>query len=812
LGLSVALLLAAAPVRAETVAAEPLTPIAPAGPAGVAPEEVRIVFHVVVEIDGRVSSVVLVARSPATAPDAYVVAARLALESARFRPTRRDSVAVRSRIEWVVEFHGPAANEKNTPADAAPAEPEVEPERENEPVAIVEVHGERTSPPRGMGDLRLSRDELDRAPHVQTSELLSSAPGFFVDHEDGEGLGNDVFLRGFDLEHGSGIETRVDGVPVNVPTHILGPGYVDLNFVIPELVENVHVLEGPYDPRQGDAALVGSAAFELGVPERGYGLKASYGSFGQARVLGVAAPAGQSDDTFLALAARHTDGFGARRRADSAVVNGGYGVELGRDTRLRLFGAGYAARATLPGVLREDDIDARRIDYYGSYPYFGDHQSADSSIALVGAELDHRSSDGAHFSVTPFFMWTDFRARQNFTGALTPSPVDPTLPGPGDWLENTNGEIAGGVTASARSKALRIARDGSLVLEGGIYTRFGSTEQQRSLIDPISLVAWERRLDASVGTLDTGVYADADLRLNKYVHLSGGVRGDLLAVTVDDRLASDSSGATAPSGGAPDPERSTTGVALCPRATLELLPLSSLAFSASYGEGFRSVAPEQITDHATPYSKVRSTELGMRVADRRRRIVATAVVFATWVDSELVFDAESGGLESESPSLRSGVVSSLVAQPASFLFVSSALSVTSAEFRSRPPGAERYVPNVPPILWRTDVTTRGKLGELWGESVTGSAIVGYTFMAGSHLSDAIVGPSNNVLNVGGRVRRSWLELSLDVYNALGLRYPDDAAVYVSNLNVGSRPVPASTATHIQAAPPRTWLASIGLHF
>ena len=94
--------------------------------------------------------------------------------------------------------------------------------------------------------------------------MLSAAPGFFVDHEDGEGLGNDVYLRGFDLDNGSGIEMKVGGVPINIPLHIHGQGYADVNFIIPEVVQSVRVLEGSYDPRQGDSAIVGSAYFDLG--------------------------------------------------------------------------------------------------------------------------------------------------------------------------------------------------------------------------------------------------------------------------------------------------------------------------------------------------------------------------------------------------------------------------------------------------------------------------------------------------------------------------------------------------------------------
>src|SRR5262249_9774309 len=132
----------------------------------------------------------------------------------------------------------------------------------------VVVKGTGWPSPRGLGDFRVTRDLLVASPRQQTSEMLSAAPGFFVDHEDGEAVGNHVFLRGFDLDHGSGIEMRVGSVPINIPMHIQGQGYADANFIIPEAVENIRVIEGPFDPRQGDSAIVGSAYFDLGVPER----------------------------------------------------------------------------------------------------------------------------------------------------------------------------------------------------------------------------------------------------------------------------------------------------------------------------------------------------------------------------------------------------------------------------------------------------------------------------------------------------------------------------------------------------------------
>lgn len=665
------------------------------------------------------------------------------------------------------------------------------------PVTI-EVHAPSYTPRRGIGDVRVTREQLEASPRQHASELLSAAPGFFVDHEDGEGLGNDVYLRGFDLEHGSGIEMRLGPLPINNPTHVRGQGYADVDFIIPEVVNAVRVLEGCYDPRQNDSAIVGSAYFELGVPERGYQLKTSYGSFDQQRVLALAAPAGMRDDSFLAVAARRTGGFGARRAARSASLNGGYGVELGSDAQLRLLTTAHASDAELPGVVREDDVVAQRIGFYDSYAYFAQNQGVRSGRVTASAEYSQRTRGGGYFVAAPFFMWTDFRARQNYTGALETSQQDPRVSGRGDLFQTNNRETAFGVSSSFRDTPRRLGNGVELLLEPGTYVRMGRSAQAKSLLEPSTLRAWDHRLDVGLTTLDVGAYLDADLRISRALRLVGGVRADWLAVRVDDRLQ-----------GA---QRAVAGIALSPRATFEVKASSLLTFSASYGEGFRSLDAAHLRDgERTAHSKVRSFEVGSKAHSRSGKYTSSLALFRTWVGNELVFVAEEGGLELQNASVRSGVVGSFLARPLRWLLASAALSVTDAQFRTLAPGISHHVPSVPPILFHSDVALRGALANWGGHRWTGQLGVGYTFLSGKHLTDAVVGPATHCLNFSAKARRGALELGVDVFNALNRTYADSADVYVSNFSSMPGQQRASLATHLVASAPASVIASLGIY-
>ena len=670
------------------------------------------------------------------------------------------------------------------------------------------MRGVRPESPRGVGDFRLRRELLTASPRQQTSELLSAAPGFFVDHEDGEGFGNDVYLRGFDLEHGSGIEMRVGGVPLNIPTHIQGQGYVDANLIIPEVVSQVRVLEGPYDPRQGDAAIVGGAYFDLGVPERGGLVRASYGSFNQKRLVGIVAPAAANSETFAAVSFRDTDGFGQNRAARAGTVNAQYGVDLNARDHLRVLVIARSATAALPGVVRDDDVDAGRIGFYDSYPFYTQNQSVRANSAILGAELRHLSPSGAVFSVAPWLMWNDFRARQNYTGTLQASRSDPSKYGLGDLYETKNREAALGLTAYARTAVLRIGPKSEIGIEPGVYLRAGHTDQSKSLLVPSDLAVWDPRLAAGLRTIDAGAYLDFDLLLWKGLRISGGPRVDLLAVSIADQLANGTSAATNADGA----RRTATGVSVGPRISAQYSFSKPLSLIASYGEGYRSLDAAHLQQGATPYSKVRSLEIGMRAQLPDERFTSTLAVFETRVGNELVFVANNGGLESQNASVRRGVVASIVTKPTRWLLASASLSVNDAQFNTRVAGVSHHVPSVPPVLFRSDVSVRGPLGRVWQQPISGRFGVGYTFASGQHLSDTVRGPKVNALNAGAEVRSSSIAVGVDVYNALGLHTADSSDIYVSNWSRLPGQQAASLAIHSVAAPPTTVIGSLTLYF
>lgn len=102
-------------------------------------------------------------------------------------------------------------------------------------------------------------DDLLVRPMLRTAELLEAVPGLIAAQHSGSGKANQYFLRGFQLDHGTDFTAHIDDVPWNLRTHGHGQGYLDVNGLIPEVIERIEYRKGPYRADTGDFSLAGAS-------------------------------------------------------------------------------------------------------------------------------------------------------------------------------------------------------------------------------------------------------------------------------------------------------------------------------------------------------------------------------------------------------------------------------------------------------------------------------------------------------------------------------------------------------------------------
>jgi outer membrane receptor for ferrienterochelin and colicin len=103
----------------------------------------------------------------------------------------------------------------------------------------------------------LSDIDLNLRPVNSSQDLMRLVPGLFIAQHMGGGKAEQIFIRGFDADHGTDLNVSVDGMPVNMVSHIHGQGYADLHFLIPETVDTYDFGKGPYYTDHGDFTTAG---------------------------------------------------------------------------------------------------------------------------------------------------------------------------------------------------------------------------------------------------------------------------------------------------------------------------------------------------------------------------------------------------------------------------------------------------------------------------------------------------------------------------------------------------------------------------
>lgn len=666
----------------------------------------------------------------------------------------------------------------------------------------------RHAPTRAAGEFQLTQGALAQVPRTNASDVLRLAPGIFLSNGLGDGHAEQVFLRGFDARLGQDLEFTVNGVPINEPAHPHGQGHADTHFIIPELVDSVRVLEGPFDPRQGDFAVAGSANYTLRVPTRGAVVQYRYGSFDSHRALGIWAPEGESAGTFGAAEYGSSAGYGQNRGYDRATANAQYEHRSGAVV-WRVFGASYMSRYRSAGVLREDDVAAGRRGFYDTYD---PAQGGEVSRHLVSAEVESTRPT----TVLKAQVWgslRDFRLRENFTGFL----LDPQQswqsahPQRGDLIDQHGASVDLGARASGRFRATL----GGLnhFLELGLYGRFVDVDSTQRRLRSGTDVGYRTDFDLASAVGNVAFYADAELRLTRWLVLRGGLRGDLFQYDVLDRCAVNNESVR----GAPldqqclsvdragyrDPttRRTSGGFALQPRGNLMVGPWKGFTVALAAGLGARSADPVYLgNDQTLPYSPVLALEGGV-IFDRHLRSVhlsARALYFYTEVGQDLVFDEAQGRNGIAPGTTRMGALAAVRATHERF-DVSAHVTWARATYDD----TGYLVPYVPQVVARLDASANAPLPwRVRDRAVVLTGGLGVTYVAPRPLPLAETGDAVFTVDAQASLRWTHVELGFIAQNLFDAQYRWGQFNYVSDFR--SRPFPTLVAArHFAAGPPRS---------
>lgn len=216
----------------------------------------------------------------------------------------------------------------------------------------------------------ISKIDLNLKPVKNTQELLRLVPGLFIAQHAGGGKAEQIFLRGFDCDHGTDVQVRVDGMPINMVSHAHGQGYADAHFIIPETINNVDFGAGPYYAQHGNFNTAGYVSFSTFKNISKSLVQIEAGRFNSFRTLAMIDLLKKDKDRQSAYVAgefNYTDG----PTTDKQVFNrfnlfGKYNATLSSSTQFSFSASAFKSKWDASGQIPERAVESGLIGRFGS--------------------------------------------------------------------------------------------------------------------------------------------------------------------------------------------------------------------------------------------------------------------------------------------------------------------------------------------------------------------------------------------------------------------------------------------------------------
>lgn len=484
---------------------------------------------------------------------------------------------------------------------------------------------------------------IENRPTLRPGEVLEFVPGLVVTQHSGEGKANQYFLRGFNLDHGTDFATFVAGMPINARSHAHGQGYMDLNFLIPELVERIDYKKGTYYADEGDFASAGAAHIHLYSSLKQGIASMTVGEHQFARGLFANSTTFGAGTLLYGLELTHDNSVFEQPenvRKQSGMLRYSQG---GADNNFSVTALAYNNTWTA-----NDQIAQRAVDQGIITPFGALDPSDGGKTSRYSLSVDwKRRHENSLTQFNAYAVQSKLNLFSNFTYFLE-HPFDLGDPINGDQFEQSERRRIYGFDLSQSWFNKVVGFD--MTNRIGLQSRYDK-------LDPVALYSTVMRQrvattsESKVKEGSVSVYFENSTQWLPKFRTITGIRADRFSFDVASNLPENSGKVT---------DRTTS-----PKLSLIFGPWAKTEFFANWGEGFHSndargttvhISPKERlpVDPVTPLVKARGAEIGLRT----QLIPGLESSLAIWrlsLGSELVFSGDAGDTAPSRPTYRRGL-------------------------------------------------------------------------------------------------------------------------------------------------------------
>ena len=519
----------------------------------------------------------------------------------------------------------------------------------------------------------ISKIDLLTAPVNSSQEILRKVPGLFIGQHAGGGKAEQIFLRGFDIDHGTDIAISVDGMPVNMVSHAHGQGYADLHFVIPETIEKIDFGKGTYYANKGDFATAGYVGFQTKEAADKSAVSVEMGQFDTFRTVGIfnLLENKKNQKAYFATEYVLTDGpFESPQNFKRINLFGKYTGVLSDKSKLTLIGSRFSSKWDASGQIPQRLIDNGTISRFGSVD---DTEGGSTSRTNFNVGYTKPIDENTFVKSNVFYSNYQFELYSNFTFFLE-DPIN------GDQIRQKENRNIYGLNAEINKKVPFDETNALFQLGFGFRadettdTELSHTLNRSTTLDRLKL--------GDIDQTNIFSYLNAEFEFGK-LKINPAIRMDYFKFNYQDKLA------------ATYDKQSENKVKFSPKLNFIYSQNANFQLYLKSGLGFHSNDTRVVVANAG--KQILPTAIGTDLGTIFKpfpRLMVNAAVWYLQLQEELVYVGDAATVEISGRTKRMGIDFGLRYQVTDYLFLDTDLNYTHARSIDAPKG-ENYIPLAP---------------------------------------------------------------------------------------------------------------------
>ena len=527
----------------------------------------------------------------------------------------------------------------------------------------------------------ISKIDLETTPVNSSQEILRKVPGLFIGQHAGGGKAEQIFLRGFDIDHGTDIAISVDGMPVNMVSHAHGQGYADLHFIIPETVEKIDFGKGTYYANKGDFATAGYVAFQTKDKIEKSSIGLEVGQFNTMRTVGLfnLLANQKTQNAYIATEFYITDGpFDSPQNFNRINLLGKYSAILSDNSKFSILASRFSSKWDASGQIPQRLVDNGTISRFGAVD---DTEGGNTSRTNFNASLSKSIDENTFLKANAFYSNYQFELYSNFTFFLE-DPIN------GDQIKQKENRDIYGMNTELNKKTKINDTDVLLQIGAGFRadatkdTELSHTLNRRTVLENIKL--------GDIDESNLFSYLNSEFTFGKLM-INPAIRLDYFKFNYQDKLTTHYK------------TQSESKVKFSPKLNFIYSQNNNLQFFVKSGMGFHSNDTRVVVQNSG--KQILPTAIGTDIGTIWKpfpKLIVNSALWYLFLEQEFVYVGDAGIIEPSGKSKRMGADLGLRYQLNDWLYFDADANYTYARSIDEPKG-QNYIPLAP------DFTTTGGL-------------------------------------------------------------------------------------------------------